>query len=82
LPEVTVWEHWTTVAASNSALRASLWGSMCERTVAPRTKCLPLPDGIDAVQAAAIVNPGMSAWLSVKERASLQKGAESIVFRT
>jgi hypothetical protein len=40
------------------------WGSMCERTVAPRAKCLALPDNIDEVQAAAIANPGMSALLS------------------
>ena len=55
------------------------WGTMCERTVAPRTKCLPLPDNISAVEAAAIANPGMSAWLSVKERAGLQKGETVLI---
>ena len=34
------------------------WGTMCERTVAPRSKCLRLPDNIDDIQAAAIANPG------------------------
>lgn len=55
------------------------WGSMCERTVAPRSKCLPLPDGIDDVQAAAIANPGMSAWLSLKERAGLEPGETVLI---
>lgn len=55
------------------------WGTMCERTIALRTKCLPLPDNIDDVQAAAIVNPGMSAWLSLKERASVRKGETVLI---
>jgi NADPH2:quinone reductase len=54
------------------------WGTMCERTVAPRSKCVRLPDDLDDVQAAAIVNPGMSAWLSIRDRAGLVEG-ESIL---
>jgi NADPH:quinone reductase-like Zn-dependent oxidoreductase len=54
------------------------WGTMCQRTVAPRSRCLRLPDNIDDVQAAGIANPGMSAWLSIKDRAGLVKG-ESIL---
>jgi NADPH2:quinone reductase len=55
------------------------WGSMCERTIAPLSKCLPLPEVLDDVQAAAIVNPGMSAWLSLKERAGLAPGETVLV---
>jgi NADPH2:quinone reductase len=55
------------------------WGSMCERTVAPRSKCLPLPDGLDYTQAAAIANPGMSAWLSLKERAAVAPGETVLI---
>jgi NADPH:quinone reductase-like Zn-dependent oxidoreductase len=55
------------------------WGSMCERTVAQASKCLPLPDEIDDLQAAAIVNPGMSAWLSLKERAGLTAGETVLI---
>ena len=54
------------------------FGTMCERTVAPAARCVRLPEGVDDVQAAAIVNPGMSAWLSIKDRAGLKKG-ESIL---
>jgi NADPH:quinone reductase-like Zn-dependent oxidoreductase len=55
------------------------WGTMSERTVAPRSMCIPLPDGIDDVQAAAIANPGMSAWLSLKERARVVAGETVLV---
>lgn len=55
------------------------FGTMCERTVAPRSWCLPLPDGIDDVQAAAIANPGMSAWLSLKERAGVNAGESVLI---
>ena len=55
------------------------WGTMCERTVAPRIRCLPWPDGIDDLQAAAIANPGMSAWLSLSDRAELKAGETVLV---
>ena len=55
------------------------WGAMAERTVVPRSYCMPLPDGIDDLQAAAIVNPGMSAWLSIKDRAALAAGETVLI---
>ncbi len=55
------------------------WGSMCEQTVCPRSKCLPVPDGLDDATAAAIANPGMSAWLSLKERADLVSGESVLI---
>lgn len=55
------------------------WGTMCERTVAPLSRCIPLPDNIDDAQAAAIVNPGMSGWLSLKERAALKRGENVLI---
>jgi NADPH:quinone reductase-like Zn-dependent oxidoreductase len=55
------------------------FGSMGERTVAPRAMTIPLPDGIDDVQAAAIANPGMSAWVSIKERAGLVAGETVLI---
>lgn len=47
------------------------WGTMAELCAAPAGLCLPLPDGIDDLQAAAIANPGMSAWLSLRDRAAI-----------
>src|SRR5579859_2466428 len=52
----------------------SPYGTMAQRTVVNPAKCIPLPSGLDPGQAAAIVNPGMSAWLSLKSRAGLVAG--------
>jgi len=49
----------------------SPYGTMAERTVVTPEKCIPIPDNLDPKQAAAVVNPGMSAWLSLKLRAAL-----------
>jgi len=38
-----------------------------------------LPDDIDDAQAAAIANPGMSAYLSIKERAGLVRGETILI---
>jgi NADPH2:quinone reductase len=55
------------------------FGSMAERTVVRRSMTVPLPDGIDDAHAAAIANPGMSAWVSMKERAKLQTGESVLI---
>ena len=47
------------------------YGTMAEQTVVNPEKCLLLPEGLDPMQAAAIANPGISAWLSLKLRAGL-----------
>lgn len=55
------------------------WGTMAELCAVSPAMCLPLPDGIDDVQAAAIANPGMSAWLSLKERAAVKAGETVLI---
>ncbi len=50
------------------------FGSMAERTVARESFCVPLPEGIDDITAAALAIPGMSSWLSLKARARLAPG--------
>ena len=55
------------------------YGSMAGRTVVPATHCLPLPDALDDVTAAAIANPGMSAWAACVERTRLKAGATVLV---
>jgi NADPH:quinone reductase-like Zn-dependent oxidoreductase len=55
------------------------WGSISEQTVAPRSRCIPVPEKLDDVQAAAIANPGMSAWVSMKERGKLVAGETVLV---
>jgi NADPH:quinone reductase-like Zn-dependent oxidoreductase len=55
------------------------WGTMAERAGAPLKTCIPVPDGLDDVVAAAIANPGMSAWVTLKERAGLASGETVLV---
>ncbi len=55
------------------------YGAMAERSVVSRLRCLPLPDDVDDVSAAAVVNPGVSAWLTLLERAKLAKGEHVLV---
>jgi NADPH:quinone reductase-like Zn-dependent oxidoreductase len=55
------------------------YGSMAEQTVVPSAQCLPLPDGLDDLTAAAIANPGMSSWAAYTERARLKVGETVLV---
>jgi NADPH:quinone reductase-like Zn-dependent oxidoreductase len=53
------------------------YGPMAQRAAAPFV--LPLPDGLDEVTAAAIINPGNGAWLALTRRAALQPGETVLV---
>ncbi len=55
------------------------FGSMAEQTVIATTHCLPLPDDLDDITAAAIANPGMSCWAAFKERAKLVRGETVLI---
>jgi NADPH2:quinone reductase len=55
------------------------YGMMAERTVVSRQWCLPVPEPIDDLTAAAMPNPGVSAWLSLVWRAKLQPGEKVLV---
>src|SRR5579863_5389787 len=55
------------------------YGAMAERTVVRRAQCFPVPDDVDDETAAAIPNPGVSAWLSLKHRAKLVPGETVLI---
>jgi NADPH:quinone reductase-like Zn-dependent oxidoreductase len=55
------------------------FGAMAERTVVPQAFCFPLPAGIEDETAAALANPGVSAWLSLTHRAKLVAGEMVLV---
>jgi NADPH:quinone reductase-like Zn-dependent oxidoreductase len=55
------------------------FGTMAERTVVPRSLCVPLPDDLDYEVAAAMLNPGLSAWLALRWRAQLTEGETVLV---
>jgi NADPH:quinone reductase-like Zn-dependent oxidoreductase len=53
-------------------------GSMAELTAVKRIYCVPVPDDLDDVTAAAAANPGMSSWVGLTRRARLV-GGESVL---
>ncbi len=60
-------------------LPESPFGAMAERSLVKSEHCIPLPDTLDEVVAAAIANPGMSAWAGLIERAHLRPGESVLV---
>jgi len=55
------------------------FGTMAERTIVPDAQCVPLPDGLDDITAAAIAIPGMSSWAALIERARFAAGETVLV---
>jgi NADPH:quinone reductase-like Zn-dependent oxidoreductase len=55
------------------------YGAMAERAVMKRMFCFPLPDDVDDGVAAAVFNPGLSAWASLAWRAKLQAGETILI---
>lgn len=55
------------------------YGAMAEYTVAPSEFCFPVPAEVDDATAAAIPNPGVSAWLSLTQRAKLVPGESVLI---
>jgi len=55
------------------------FGAMAERTVVARARCMPVPPGVDDVTAAAIANPGVSAWMTLAWRAGLKAGETVLI---
>ncbi|HEU4416556.1 MAG TPA: zinc-binding alcohol dehydrogenase family protein, partial [Candidatus Angelobacter sp.] len=54
-------------------------GAMAQRTVVPRAFTFPVPENLDNETAAALPNPGISAWLSLAYRAKLLPGENVLV---
>ena len=55
------------------------YGAMAERTVVKAAFCFPLPDEMNDETAAALPNPGVSAWLSLAHCAKLKAGENVLV---
>lgn len=55
------------------------YGMMAERAVVPRAFCLPIPDELDDVTAAALPNPALSSWLPLVWRAKLEPGQTVLI---
>jgi NADPH:quinone reductase-like Zn-dependent oxidoreductase len=61
------------------ALPESPYGSFAEKSLIPSGYSIAVPDGLDDITAAAIANPGMSAWASLVIRAGLRPGETVLV---
>src|SRR6185503_16858843 len=57
----------------------SPYGAMAERRVVPRAFTFPVPENLDDETAAALPNPGLSAWLSLTYRAKLVPGENVLI---
>jgi NADPH:quinone reductase-like Zn-dependent oxidoreductase len=55
------------------------FGALAELCPVASSRCIKLPDSLDDVTAAAIANPGMSAWAALVERAHLVRGETVLV---
>lgn len=61
------------------ALPEAPFGALAEKALAKAEFCIPVPEELDDVTAAAIANPGMSAWAAMMERAHLKRGETVLV---
>ena len=55
------------------------YGAMSQRTVVPRALTFPVPENVTDETAAALPNPGVSAWLSLAFRAKLAQGENVLI---
>ncbi len=61
------------------ALPESPYGAFAEKSLVRAGHWIPVPDGLDDVTAAALANPGMSAWAALTIRANLRPGETVLV---
>jgi NADPH:quinone reductase-like Zn-dependent oxidoreductase len=55
------------------------YGAMAQRTVVQRALTFPVPENVTDETAAALPNPGVSAWLSLAYRAKLVRGENVLI---
>jgi NADPH:quinone reductase-like Zn-dependent oxidoreductase len=61
------------------ALPEAPFGALAEKSLVKAQHCIPLPDDLDDIIAAAIANPGMSAWAALMARAHFKAGETVLV---
>jgi len=61
------------------ALPRAPFGALAEHCPVRAAQCIALPDTLDDITAAAIANPGMSAWAALVERAHLLAGETVLI---
>jgi len=61
------------------ALPRRPYGSMADFTVVDARLCVPVPEELDDLTAAAIANPGMSSWAALTDRARIKRGETVLI---
>jgi NADPH:quinone reductase-like Zn-dependent oxidoreductase len=61
------------------AMPEAPYGSLAEFCPIHPRRCVEIPDALDDITAAAIANPGMSAWASLVDRAHLAPGETVLI---
>lgn len=72
-PDVTGWQVGDKVCALLGG------GGYAEYATTPAGQCLPLPDGLDMIQGAALPETVFTVWTNLFERAGLQPGESLLV---
>jgi NADPH:quinone reductase-like Zn-dependent oxidoreductase len=54
-------------------------GTMADKALVDPSRAIELPDGVDPVQVAAVMNPAMSAWVALRRRVALAPGQSVLV---
>jgi putative PIG3 family NAD(P)H quinone oxidoreductase len=72
-PEVARWQVGDTVCALVAG------GGYAEYCLAPASQCLPVPDGLDVVSAAALPETCFTVWTNLFERGGLEAGDWTLV---
>jgi NADPH:quinone reductase-like Zn-dependent oxidoreductase len=57
----------------------SPFGTMAERALAAQGRYLTIPDSLDDVTVAAMMNPGMSSWAALAQRAHFVQGESVLI---
>jgi NADPH:quinone reductase-like Zn-dependent oxidoreductase len=55
------------------------YGALAEKCLVNASHCVEIPESLDDATAAAMANPGMSAWAALVERARLQPGETVLI---
>jgi NADPH:quinone reductase-like Zn-dependent oxidoreductase len=55
------------------------FGALAESVAVDAAHCVPVPDELDDVTAAALANPGMSSWAALTQRAQFQAGESVLI---
>jgi putative PIG3 family NAD(P)H quinone oxidoreductase len=69
----------TQVGVGDAVCALLAGGSYAEYCVAPAGSCLPIPDGLDFIQAAALPETFFTVWSNVFDRGGLQAGETLLV---